>query len=97
LCKFHCIHHFNSTFYRYSLDTGKGVEIDILLDNGSTLFPIQIKASQTFQESHLKPMQQWNNFSGNVGGLLLYDGEQEFTRKDKIRMQNWKTISKLKI
>ncbi|OFY83052.1 MAG: AAA family ATPase [Bacteroidetes bacterium RIFCSPLOWO2_12_FULL_35_15] len=75
----------------------KGVEIDILLDNGSTLFPIQIKASQTFQESHLKPMQQWNNFSGNVGGLLLYDGEQEFTRKDKIRMQNWKTISKLKI
>ncbi len=75
----------------------KGVEIDILLDNGSSLFPIEIKASQTFQESHLKPMQQWNSFSNNIGGLLLYDGEQEFTRKDKIRLQNWKTISKLKI
>lgn len=75
----------------------KGVEVDILLDNGNTLFPIEIKASQTFQESYLKPMQQWNSFSNNTGGILLYDGEQEFTRKDKIRMQNWKTISKLKI
>ncbi len=92
-------HKYNSGSYTsiFYWRDNKGLEIDILLDSGSTLFPIEIKASQTFQESYLKPMQQWNSFSTNKGGLLLYDGQQEYTRTDKIKIQNWKTISKLKI
>ena len=75
----------------------KGVEVDILLDKGGKLFPIEIKSAQTFQETYLRPMQQWNNFSKNKGGLLLYDGKLEFTRKDKIKIQNWRTIGELKM
>ncbi len=68
----------------------KGVEIDVLLDKGNKLFPIEIKSSQTFQESYLKPMQQWNEFSNKQGGLFLYDGEKELMRKDKIQIKNWR-------
>jgi hypothetical protein len=42
-------------------------------------------------------MHQWNNFSNNHGGLLLYDGDQEFTTKNKIKVQNWRSIGKLKL
>ena len=70
----------------------KGIEIDLLIESKNKLIPIEIKAAQTFQESYLKPMQQWNGFSKNKGGLLLYDGEQEFTRKDKIKIINWRNF-----
>ena len=68
----------------------KGVEVDILLDDGKKLFPVEIKSSQTFHQSHLQSMQKWNSYSGHKGGLLLYDGVQEYTAKDKIKVQNWR-------
>jgi len=79
----------NLYYWRDSL----GVEIDILLDTGQTLYPIEIKASETFQESHLKPMQQWQRISGITRGLLLYDGEQEFDRQDSVNVRNWRSIA----
>ena len=52
--------------------------------------PIEIKSAQTFNESYLKAIHQWNGFSKNSGGILLYDGKQEFTNKEKIKVLNWK-------
>lgn len=75
----------------------KGVEIDLLLDDGKTLIPIEIKSAQTFQEDYLKPMHLWNNYSTLTGGILFYDGEMNFKRKDAIEVKNWRTISKLKL
>ncbi len=72
----------------------KGVEIDVLMDSGSKLYPVEIKASQTFNESHLKAMHQWNGFSQNTGGLLLFDGKQEFVRTDQIKVMNWRSVDK---
>ena len=51
---------------------------------------VEIKASQTFNDVHLKSLQQWNSYSNNKGGMLLYDGEMEFTTKEKIEILNWK-------
>lgn len=74
----------------------KGVEVDLLLDDGKKLFPMEIKSSQTFREEYLKPMLQWNAYSKNKGGLMVYDGEQEFLRNDKIKLMNWRNIGKSK-
>ncbi|MBK9250015.1 MAG: ATP-binding protein [Ignavibacteria bacterium] len=79
----------NLYYWRDSL----GVEIDLLLDTGQSLYPIEIKASQTFQESHLKPMLRWQHISGISHGLLLYDGEQEFDRQDSVNVRNWRSIA----
>lgn len=75
----------------------KGIEVDLLLDMGNTLLQVEIKSSQTFQEDHLHAMNQWNAFSGNKGGLLLYDGVQEFRKTNGIRVQNWRTIKDIKL
>lgn len=75
----------------------KGIEVDLLLDNGKILFPMEIKRAQTFKEEYLKPMQQWNSYSRNKGGRFIYDGIQEYIRKDKIEVLNWRSITKMKI
>jgi len=95
-------------FYKLKYNTGsgnnlyywrdnKGVEIDLLIDNGKKLFPIEIKAAQTFKEEYLNPMHQWNNISKNKGGALIYDGTKEFIDKNKISILNWRSISNMKI
>ena len=71
----------------------KGLEIDILLDDGKTLKSIEIKSAQTYQEQFLKPIKQWNSISDNIGGTLLYDGTMEFESKDGFKIQNWKSMN----
>jgi predicted AAA+ superfamily ATPase len=75
----------------------KGVEVDLLLNSGNKLLQVEIKSAQTFQEDQLNSMNQWNRFSGNKGGLLLYDGEQQFRKTNGIRVQNWRTIHDLRL
>jgi predicted AAA+ superfamily ATPase len=75
----------------------KGLELDLLLYSGSNLLQVEIKSAQTFQEDQLNSMNQWNSFSGNKGGLLLYDGEQQFRKTNGIRVQNWRTIHDLRL
>ncbi|MBX7154959.1 MAG: ATP-binding protein [Candidatus Kapaibacterium sp.] len=83
-----------STTQLYYWRDNKGIEIDILLDTGSTLYPIEIKAAQTFHESHLIPMRKWNTISNNQNGMLLYDGKQELTLHKSIHILNWRNIAK---
>jgi uncharacterized protein len=84
-----------SNFYFWR--DNKGVEVEVVIDNGKTLFPIEIKTTQTFKEDHLKPMHQWNSYSKNKGGIFIYDGSLEFTRKDKICLKNWRNTAAIKL
>ncbi len=85
----------NSQLYYWR--DNKGVEVDLLVDTGNRLLPVEIKSAQTFQEDHLHSMNQWNGFSGNKGGLLLYDGTQEFKKTNGIKVQNWRTINDMRL
>jgi predicted AAA+ superfamily ATPase len=74
----------------------KGVEIDLLIESGRKLLPVEIKSAQTYREDFLTNMHKWNDYAGQKGGLLLYDGPQSFTRSDKISVANWREIGSLK-
>lgn len=74
----------------------KGVEIDVLMDKGKKLIPVEIKAADTFQPEYLKSIMQWNGFSNNQGGLLFYGGEISFTTASKVKVMNWRDIATLK-
>lgn len=75
----------------------KGVEVDLVVDMGKRLVPMEIKSAKTFQETYLHSINQWNGFSGNTGGLLLYDGIQEFNKTNGMKVRNWRTINSLNI
>jgi hypothetical protein len=58
--------------------------------------PVEIKSAQTYREDFLTNMHKWNDYAGQKGGLLLYDGPQSFTRSDRISVANWREIGSLK-
>ena len=75
----------------YYWKENNGLEIDLLIDTEKKIIPVEIKAAETFAESHLKNIIHWNKITGNSGGVLLYDGTAAYTRSDKIKIANWKT------
>ena len=70
----------------------KGVEIDLLKENGSKKLPIEIKASQTFHTEYFKNINYWNRLSGNKTGRLVYGGDKSFELPGKMSIQSWREI-----
>ncbi|MBK7818864.1 MAG: ATP-binding protein [Sphingobacteriaceae bacterium] len=68
----------------------KGIEVDLLMDRIGKLQPIEIKSSQTFSEDFTKPIKQWNNFSSQKGGYIIFDGDTYFVRSDGFKIMNWR-------
>jgi len=69
-----------------------GVEVDVILDSGPTFIPIEIKSAQTFSKDFLSNLKKFKSYSDVLKGILLYDGEMEFTTEDGFEVQNWKTF-----
>ena len=72
----------------------KGLEIDLVVQSANQLIAIEIKSAQTFSSDFIKGLKKFNGLSGETGGILIYDGEMEFTSKDLIKVTNWKSILK---
>ncbi len=52
-----------------------GNEIDILLESGNKLLPIEIKAAKTYHEDFFSTIKHFCNFSEAKKGYVLYNGE----------------------
>jgi predicted AAA+ superfamily ATPase len=72
-----------------------GYELDVLVDNGKELFPVEIKSGHTFQDNFTRNIYFWKKLTGIKGGAVVYDGRQEFVSKDKIRVLNWRDACNL--
>lgn len=61
----------------YYLRTHDGLEIDGLIQQGSTLIPFEIKAAQTVTAEDARPLRRWMALSGRDGiGFVLYAGNR---------------------
>jgi len=76
----------------YYWKENNGLEIDLLIDNGKKIVPVEIKAAQTFDNSHFKNIIHWNKISGNKGGIVVYDGEKNITLSGNYLTTNWKDL-----
>ena len=70
----------------------KGVEIDLLIDAGSKIIPVEIKAGQTFDKIYFKNIDYWNKLSNNIGGDLIYGGDKSYSLPEGKRVISWKDI-----
>ncbi|MFK5892111.1 MAG: ATP-binding protein [Pseudomonadota bacterium] len=72
----------------------KGHEIDLIEDRSSYLFPIEIKMSETFNQSFIKNIQYLNKLQEKdiseyeLLGSLIYSGKDERLYKN-IKLENW--------
>ncbi len=80
----------NLYFWRDS----KGLEIDLVLEEGEALKPVEIKSGQTYVPEFLTNLEKWRELSGrpDLPAMLVYGGEKEMTMR-KIKVLPWKKLS----
>lgn len=70
-----------------------GHEVDILVDQGHQVLPIEVKAGQTVATDFFKPVHRWQELAGILAGeaSLIYGGSQS-QRRSKARVIAWRDI-----
>lgn len=72
-----------------------GNEMDIVIDNGGQLYPIEIKAGKTITADYFKNFQFWKKTTGFEGGTVIYAGNETQKRSNGIQVVPWKEAFKL--
>jgi predicted AAA+ superfamily ATPase len=82
----------NLFFWRDNL----GNEIDVIIEDGELLTPLECKSGQTITTDYFKGLDQWAKISGGSSGkpLLVYGGEENLHRSGT-KVISWKGISQL--
>lgn len=69
-----------------------GHEIDVIIDNGGKLLPIEIKSGKTLNSEFFKNIEYWSKLSGAEKSVLLYAGEQNQKRTTGKEILNWRNL-----
>lgn len=78
----------NLYFWRNS----SGNEVDLLLDEAGTLYPVEIKSGQTIASDMFKALRRWQGFSGSTAEpRLVFGGEGEYGRSG-VRVIGWREL-----
>jgi len=70
-----------------------GNEIDIILDKGLELIPVEIKLGQTITKDYFKGIKYWSNLSNIKNGYVVYAGREYQNRSNGIEIIPYNTIS----
>ena len=72
----------------------QGNEVDLLVDHGSHLQPIEIKSSQTMNPDYLKGLQKWMSLAQDQGNspALVYGGDQ-WQHRQGIQVVPWRQLA----
>ncbi|MDD4818257.1 MAG: ATP-binding protein [Victivallaceae bacterium] len=58
----------------------QGHEVDLMIEDGESLFPVEIKSGQTVNSSMFEGLDYWRKLSGDSHGMLCYGGNESYTR-----------------
>ena len=69
----------------------QGHEVDMLVEDGEALFPIEINAGQTVNGSMFDGLNYWRKLTGCENGMLCYGGGESYNRNG-IQVRAWNAI-----
>ena len=69
----------------------QGHEIDLMVENGEDLFPVEIKSGQTVNGSMFDGLNFWRKLSGVEKGMLCYGGSESYDRNG-FQVRAWDAI-----
>ncbi|HTI07702.1 MAG TPA: ATP-binding protein [Puia sp.] len=72
-----------------------GNEIDIVIDKGTSLYPVEIKSGKTVTSDYFKNFDFWNKITGTAEGAVVYGGDQIQKRSNGITILPWNDINPL--
>ncbi len=70
-----------------------GHEVDVLIDSGKRLLPIEIKSGQTVASDSTEGLDYWRTLAGDSAGpaALIYGGDQSYVRHD-VAFHSWRDM-----
>ncbi|OYU94277.1 MAG: AAA family ATPase [Bacteroidetes bacterium B1(2017)] len=74
-----------------------GHEIDIIVDKGDILLPVEIKSGKTTTKDFFKNLDYWCKLSGETKSVLMYGGHQKQKRSNGTEVMNWRELISLEI
>lgn len=72
-----------------------GNEVDLLLADGSSITPIEIKSGQTITNEYFKGIQFWNKITGTQSGYIIYGGNADQHRSNGISVVRLGNLAKV--
>lgn len=78
----------------YYFRDNSGNEIDVLIDEGKKIIPVEIKASQTIAPGFFKGLEFWGKLTGNKEGYIIYGGSENNTVNKK-KIIGWKDVGRI--
>ncbi|MCH8330945.1 MAG: ATP-binding protein [Bacteroidetes bacterium] len=71
----------------------KGREIDLIIEKGKKLLPIEIKSGKTVSEDYFKGLEYWKNLSGDdyEPGIVIYGGDKDQKRSNS-KLMSWRSL-----
>lgn len=69
----------------------QGHEVDLIIEDGEKLFPVEIKSTQTLSGSILDGLNYWRDLDKSDGGMLIYAGTENYTRSG-IQVRSWAAV-----
>jgi predicted AAA+ superfamily ATPase len=70
-----------------------GREVDVVIDDGTSLLPLEIKSGKTVHQEFFKNLLYWLKLSGNDKGVVLYGGDQRQERSNGITIVGWEQLA----
>jgi hypothetical protein len=73
-----------------------GLEIDVIIDRGRKLIPVEIKAGQTITADYFRNLDKWTTLAQKVAGqpFLVYGGIKE-QRRTNVHVLSWRHLDEL--
>lgn len=78
-----------SNLYFWRNNTGE--EVDVVIEQGEKLMPVEIKSGQTFNTDFLAGLKRWTQFAGDAAlpPQLVYGGDDNMLRSG-VAVQSWR-------
>ena len=83
-----------SNLYFWRNNTGD--EVDLLIEQGDFLMPVEIKSGQTFNADFLTGLAKWVRYAGPTAlpAQLIYGGDDNMTRQG-VQVRSWRNLKGL--
>ncbi len=69
--------------------------MDIVIDKGTHLYPIEIKAGKTITSEYFKNFPFWSKITGSTEGTVIYAGNELQKRSNGINIIPWNNLQQL--
>lgn len=94
LLKFRFNQGLSSNLYFWRNNTGE--EVDVIIEEGEQLTPVEIKSGQTYHADFLAGLNKWGQYAGAAAqpGHLVYGGDSSMTRAG-VAVHSWRDLQNL--